>query len=269
MIQVAKATFVRNTLVMIRAYPWSFVIGHILSGVYTVLFAYFAYHYVFEGQLDARFSRYAGSSDYLSYAILGGAFYAFAVSTLMNVSRSLITELREGTLEAVLLTPTPRRGYFLGNVLQQVMRTVFEFVVILIVGAFFGLTLSGANIWGAIAIWVLSTGAFFCQALVLGSLMLRFRDTYITQNTLFVIMAFVSGVTFPSAYLPAWLLPLSQIMPLAPALDAFRKCVISGAPLIDCLPQLLHLGALSLVYLVIGIWGMRRMEKRVMESIFG
>ncbi|MED4586391.1 ABC transporter permease [Brevibacillus choshinensis] len=269
MLQVAKATFVRNTLVMIRAYPWSFVIGHILSGVYTVLFAYFAYHYVFGGQLDERFARYSGSSDYLSYTILGGAFYAFSVSTLMNVSRSLITELREGTLEAVLLTPSPRRGYFLGNVLQQVMRTVFEFAVILIVGAFFGLTLGGANIWGAIAIWVMSTGAFFCQALVLGSLMLRFRDTYITQNTLFVIMAFVSGVTFPSAYLPAWLLPFSQFMPLAPALDAFRKCVILGAPLIDCLPQLLHLGALSLVYLIIGVWGMRRMEKRVMESIFG
>lgn len=44
--QVAKATFIRNTTVMLRAYPWSFVIGHILSGVYTVLFAYFVYLYV-------------------------------------------------------------------------------------------------------------------------------------------------------------------------------------------------------------------------------
>lgn len=112
MFRVAKATFVRNTLVMMRAYPWSFVIGHILSGVYTVLFAYFAYHYVFAGQLDGRFLHLTGTDDYLSYAILGGAFYAFAVSTLMNVSRSLITELREGTLEAVLLTPSLRRGYF-------------------------------------------------------------------------------------------------------------------------------------------------------------
>ena len=94
MLQVAKATFIRNTLVMLRAYPWSFVIGHILSGVYTVLFAFFAYHYVFAGQLDERFVQLSGSSDYLSYAILGGAFYAFAVSTLMNVSRSLITELQ-------------------------------------------------------------------------------------------------------------------------------------------------------------------------------
>jgi ABC-2 type transport system permease protein len=269
MFRVAKATFIRNTLVMMRAYPWSFAIGHILSGVYTVLFAYFAYHYVFAGQLDEQFSRYTGSSDYLSYAILGGAFYAFAVSTLMNVSRSLITELREGTLEALLLTPSPRHGYFLGNVMQQVMRTIMEFSVILIVGAFFGLTLENANVWSAIAIWIIATAAFFCQALVLGSLMLRFRDTYITQNTLFAVMAFVSGVSFPIPYLPEWLWPISQIMPLTPALDAFRQSVIMGKPLIDNLPQLLHLGVLSLVYLVLGAWGIRRMEKRVLESIFG
>ncbi|EJL47512.1 ABC transporter [Brevibacillus agri] len=269
MFRVAKATFVRNTLVMMRAYPWSFVIGHILSGVYTVLFAYFAYHYVFAGQLDGRFLHLTGTDDYLSYAILGGAFYAFAVSTLMNVSRSLITELREGTLEAVLLTPSLRRGYFLGNVAQQLMRTVFEFSVIVIVGALFGLTLVHAHIGSAIVVWLLSTGAFFCQALVLGSLMLRFRDTYITQNTLFVIMAFVSGVTFPIPYLPEWLQPLGAIMPLAPALDAFRQCVIQGKPLIAVSPQLFHMAALSLVYLAIGVWGMRRMEKRVVESIFG
>lgn len=269
MFQVAKATFVRNTLVMLRAYPWSFVIGHILSGVYTVLFAFFAYHYVFAGQLDERFIHLTGSSDYLSYAILGGAFYAFAVSTLMNVSRSLITELREGTLEALLLTPSPRRGYFLGNVAQQVMRTVFEFSVIVLVGALFGLTLAQTNIWSAVTVWLLSTLAFFCQALVLGSLMLRFRDTYITQNTLFVIMAFVSGVTFPIPYLPEWLQPLGQIMPLAPALDAFRQCVIQGKPLLAVSPQLFHMAGLSLVYLVIGMRGIRRMEKRVVESIFG
>jgi len=269
MYQVAKATFIRNTLVMIRAYALSFVIGHILSGVYTVLFAYFAYQYVFAGQLDAQFARFSGSDDYLSYAILGGAFYAFAVSTLMNVSRSLITELREGTLEALLLTPSARHGYFMGNVLQQMMRTIMEFAVILTVGALFGLTLQQANVWGGIAVWILSTAAFFCQALVLGSLMLRFRDTYITQNTLFVIMAFVSGVTFPIPYLPEWLWPISQIMPLTPALDMFRQCVILGKPLADCLPQLLHLGVLSLIYLVVGAWGIRRMEKRVLETIFG
>lgn len=269
MFSIIKATFIRNTKIMLRAYPWSFVIGHILSGVYTVLFAYFTYHYVFEGSLDSRFLQYTGSSDYLSYTILGGACYSLAVSTLMNVSRSLITELREGTLDSLLLTPSSRKGYFVGNVLQQLMRTIFEFAVILGVGAVFGLTLSQANLWGTVVTWVISTAAFFCQALLLGSLMLRFRDTYITQNTLFVIMAFVSGVTFPVQYLPVWLQPIGLIMPLAPAAEAFRNCAILGLDLTASLPQFIHLGILSIAYLIIGAWGIRRMEKRVLESVFG
>lgn len=269
MLQIAKATFLRNNIVMFRAYPWSFFISHILSGVYTVLFAYFTYTYVFAASLDSRFSHYTGTSDYLTYVILGGIFQSFAVSTLMNVSRSLITELREGTLDALLLTPSSRKGYFLGNVAQQMMRTILEFTVILLIGIPFGLTLANTNLASALAIWLLSTGAFFCQALVLGSLMLRFRDTYITQNTLFVIMAFVSGVTFPMQYLPEWLQPLGMIMPLTPALDAFRHVVIAGDGLAACVPQLIHLGILSVIYLAIGMGTVRRMEKRVLETIFG
>lgn len=269
MLQIAKATFMRNTIVMFRAYPWSFVIGHILSGVYTVLFAYFAYFYVFQGSLDASFRQFSGSDDYLTYVILGGAINAFAVSTLMNVSRALITELREGTLEALLLTPSSRKGYFLGNVTQQIMRTLFEFAVILIFGLLFGLHLEHTNAWSAVIIWLLATLSFFCQALVLGTLMLRFRDTYITQNTLFVIMAFVSGVTFPVDYLPQWLQPLSWIMPLTPMLEAFRHSVMQGEDLMASAPQLLHAAILCLIYFIIGTIGIPRMEKRALESIFG
>lgn len=269
MFSVARATFIRNTISMIRAYPWSFFIGHILSAIYTVLFAYFSYHYVFEEKLDSRFIQYTGSGDYLTYVILGGAIYSFAVSTLMNVSRALITELREGTLEALLLTPSSRKGYFLGNVTQQIMITSLEFTVIMMFGLFIGLNLDNMNWLSGLIIWSLAIAGFFCQALVLGSIMLRFRDTYISQNTLFVIMAFISGVSFPIQYLPDWFEPVSMIMPLTPALEAFRNCVISGQSLLDNLPQITHLLLLSLIYFMIGSISIRRMEKRVIETIFG
>ena len=99
--------------------------------------------------------------------------------------------------------------------------------------------------------------------------MLYFRDTYITQNTLFVTMAFVSGVTFPIQYLPEWIAPLSYIMPLTPALEAFRYSVIEGQGLISVLSQLLHLGLLSIIYLLLGSLGIPRTEKIAIEKIFG
>ena len=269
MLQTAKATFIRNMISMMRAYPWTFFISHILSGIYTVIFGYFTYRYVFQGALNEQFSKYAGTNDYLTYVFLGGAMYAFAVSTLMNVSRSLITEYREGTLEALLLTPSSRKGYFMGNVLQQISRTSLEFIIIILFGMLFGLNLANVDVISSFIIWLGAILAFFTQALVLGSIMLYFRDTYISQNTLFVTMAFVSGVTFPIQYLPEWLQPLSLIMPLTPALEAFRQSVIEGQGLAVSSGQLLHLAILSVIYLLIGSKGIKRTEKIIIEKNFG
>lgn len=263
-----KSTFWRNYLTMRRAYPWSFFIGHILSGVYTVLFAYLTYNFVFAGQTDSRFAGFAGTGDYISYVVLGGTVYSLAVSMLMIVSRSLITELREGSLEALLLTPSSRKGYFLGTGLQGLMRVGIEFSVIILIGWIFGLNLTHMDWLAALLVLTLTICAFFAQALVLGSVMLYFRDTYITQNTLFVVMSFVSGVTFPVQYLPGWLYPLSRIMPLNFGLQAFRRSVIEGGGLWASRNDLTALIVLSLIYLVIGAWAIQITEKGVLEKIF-
>lgn len=263
-----KSTFWRNYLTMRRAYPWSFFIGHILSGAYTVLFAYLMYNFVFSGQTDSRFAGYTGTGDYISYVVLGGTMYSLAVSMLMIVSRSLITELREGSLEALLLTPSSRKGYFLGTGLQGLMRVGIEFCAIILIGWIFGLNLKHLDGMATLVVLTLTVWSFFTQALVLGSVMLYFRDTYITQNTLFVVMSLVSGVAFPVQYLPGWLYPLSQIMPLNFGLQAFRRSVIEGGGLWASRNDLVALIVLSLIYLVIGAWALQVTEKGVVEKIF-
>lgn len=84
---------------------WTFTFGHIIEGGYLVLISYFSYYYLIRGELDTQFSVFAGSSNYLAYVIIGGALSIFSTSMIMNVSRALMTEWREGTLEALLLSP--------------------------------------------------------------------------------------------------------------------------------------------------------------------
>ncbi|QQZ60080.1 hypothetical protein JI735_26565 [Paenibacillus sonchi] len=83
-----------------------------IEGGYLVLVSYFSYVYLIQGDLDDRFALYAGSGNYLAYAIIGGALNVFSVSMMMNVSRALITEWREGTLEALLLSPPAGTAIF-------------------------------------------------------------------------------------------------------------------------------------------------------------
>jgi ABC-2 type transport system permease protein len=264
-----SATFKRQLITMRRAYPWSFFIGHILDGVYITIFAYLSYHFIFQGQLNTQFVSYTGTSDYLSYVIMGGVFNSFAVSLLMIVSRMLITEMREGTLEALLLTPSSRLGYFFGAAVQGLMRSGIEWLAIICVGLFFGLNLIAAHLALLVPIMIVLCFALFAQALVLGGFMLVFRDTYITQNTLFVIMTLVSGVSFPPQFLPDWVQGLSLIMPLYYGLDLMRSVMTHATLSSDIFNHLLSLSALGALYFTIGLLLLKRMEKSVLEKHFG
>lgn len=268
MIDAFAATFNRQLKTMWRAYPWSFFIGHILDGVYLIIFSWLSYQFLFQGQLSSQFRAYSGTTHYLTYAIIGGMLSSFAVSLLMIVSRLLITEMREGTLEALLLTPSSRLGYFLGAATQGLMRSLIELVSIGLIGLVFGLQVASANDWLLLPILVVFCFALFAQALVLGSFMLYFRDTYITQNTLFIMMMLVSGVSFPAQFLPNWLHDLGLIMPLSYGLSLFRAVLLDGQWHPEMTENLLILAIVGALYLVIGLAFIRRSEQIVVENSF-
>ena len=105
---VLRATVKKNLMIRVRAYPMNFFIGNTLTGLYTLLGAWLAYHCLFGGSLFPHFVQAAGTADYMSYVAVGSVVYLFVVRTCLNVSRSLISELREGTLESLMLAPFRR-----------------------------------------------------------------------------------------------------------------------------------------------------------------
>ncbi|GKT24891.1 ABC transporter permease, partial [Aduncisulcus paluster] len=115
-----------------------------------------------------------------------------AVRTCLNVSRSLITELREGTLESLMLTPFSRYGYFAGNMLQQTVTSMGEIALAFILCMPFGFSAQGFSLPFFLLSLMASLVAFFGMSMMLGALMLYTRDTYISQNTLFIFMYLVS-----------------------------------------------------------------------------
>ncbi len=266
---IAWSTYQRIRIGILRAVPWSFVVSRVLTGVTQIVFPYFIYRYFMAGSLSVEFAQYTGSADYMTYIVLGSALNVLAVSTLMNIGRALITELREGTLEMLLLAPASRTAYFAGCLWEQTLRALLEFGATLLVGA-----LLGANLWPifslrALLAIALAIFSFFCMGILLSGVMLRTRDTYVTQNTLFFLMNVVCGITFPLQYLPGWVQHLAQLFPLTPAVALFRSAVIQQEPLagqLDLIGQILLLSAL---YLLAGALWNKKLERNLMESIFG
>lgn len=266
--RVIFSTYRKNRIGIIRAVPWSLMVSRVVTGITQIVFPYFIYHYFTDENLNSRFTEYAGGADYMTYIVLGAALSVLAVSTLMNVGRALISELREGTLEPLLLSPAPRSRYFIGCLLEQTMRALLEFGTVMIVGALLGADLRYFFTIQVLAVIILAIFSFFCMGITLSSVMLYTRDTYLTQNTLFVTMSLICGIAYPIQYLPGWVQNAAQIFPLTQAVTLFRNVVIQHQNLFDNYLLILQVIVLSLVYLAVGtIWYMR-MERKIVEDIF-
>lgn len=267
--RVIFSTYRKNRIGIMRAVPWSFMVSRIVTGITQCVFPYFIYYYFMDGNLNGEFREYTGGSDYMTYIVLGSALNVLAVSTLMNVGRALITELREGTLETLLLSPASRSGYFIGCLSEQTMRAFLEFGTVLIAGGFLGANLRHLFSFRILVVMILAIVSFFCMGITLSSVMLYTRNTYLTQNTLFVTMSLVCGITYPIQYLPSWVQSLAQFFPLTPMVALFRNVAIGRQNLIGNSSLILQVVILSVIYLAVGsIWYMK-LESRLIESIFG
>lgn len=268
-VKVFLATIQKEFRVRLRAYPISFMVSSLTTGIYTNFGAWLLYHCFFKEKLSGTFSQYAGTSDYMSYVIIGTITYLFVVRTCLNVSRTLITELREGTLESLMLAPFQRTSYFLGNMALQTLTTFAELLFSILIGVFFGLRITSFLGLEFIVAVALSLYGFFGLSMLLGCLMLYARDTYITQNTLFAIIFLLCGITFPREYLPAGLKLLGDLLPVTDAVRLLRASLMGGMTTEKWIQTAISLFLLSSVYLVMGFPLMRRIEKIALERLEG
>lgn len=267
--KVIISTYRKNRIGILRAVPWSFMVSRVVTGITQIIFPYFMYYYFMKGSLNSEFGGYTNGADYMTYVVLGSALNVLAVSTLMNIGRALITELREGTLETLLLAPMSRCGYFIGCLLEQTTRALIEFGAVLLAGVLLGADLRYFCSIGTVITIFLAVLSFFCMGILLSSVMLYTRDTYLTQNTLFITMNLICGIMYPVQYLPEWIQRAAQFFPLTPAVSLFRSVVIHHQPLMENRLLVLQIVVLSAVYLLIGLAWYRKLEPKLIESVFG
>lgn len=269
MLRVLLATAKRNQIIAKRAYPWSFIFGRFVGAAYTVFFSYFAYYYLYKNQVSKQFQSLVGNADYFTYAILGASLQVFAVAVLMNVGRALINEVREGTFESLILSPGSKRQYLIGNLFEQSVRATLEMLLILLLGWILGAKYIHLNILQFVFVWIIALLSLFSMGVLLGAIMLYVRDTYITQNTLFCLMNFLCGVSFPIKYLPTWTQYIAHLVPFTSTLQLYRNVIIFGKPIMDQSNLLFEICFLSIINIVIGFWWIYKNERLFIEKSFG
>jgi ABC-2 type transport system permease protein len=246
----------------IRVFPWTFFASRLLTAFFTILFAFFISTRLFEG---VPFDNGA-VQDYLLYILVGVGIQTYANAALLGVGRSLIIERRIGTLEALYLTPASQITYLLGVLIEQALLATIDFIIIVSVGIIFGARLNQANFLSFLVILVVGHIGFFGMSILLAAIMLRLRETYITQNTAITLLYLICGALFPIHYLPDWVQKISSLIPLTATIALARGALLEGLSIQEQFGTFAILCILSIIFCIVGIYQIERIRRIALET---
>ena len=147
--------------------------------------------------------------------LIGGGVMA---ASYQNLGLSIAFERERFMLKRLRGTPMPAAAYFAGKIIQVLVVSVAEIVVLLVVGlAFYHLRLpTSAAAWWTFA-WVFVLGVAGCSLLGIaasGLVRSAARNGVAVVTLPFVVLQFISGVYVPFFLVPGWLRDIASVFPL-------------------------------------------------------
>jgi ABC-2 type transport system permease protein len=199
--------------------------------------------------------------------IVGTVVYLLYNRLLWSTGNSLQQERWMGTIDVLFLTPASRMTMLLASGLSSLVEGAWWIVAIFLLNWFiFGIQLTVTS-WPAVAITLVSTmlalvavGVFFASFFILS----RAADQM--ASSLQAPIRFFSGVAFPVAALPQALQFVSLVIPVTFAISALRATLLSGGGIVDILNQLLPLYLFTGVFLSVGYFLLRVVEKKAKKD---
>jgi ABC-2 type transport system permease protein len=181
---------------------------------------------------NAGFARYAGTTDYMSFILVGAMLSSYINSVLWGMGYALKNEMDQGVLESNWLTPVPRFWFLAGQTIANLIFTTIINAGILLMGwLLFGFTITG-NLLQALAVVLPMLLALYGFGFGFAAIVLMIRDANTLIDVSDYLISIFSGSTFPVQVLPPLLLPIALALPLTYGFDAVRGLLINTITLL-------------------------------------
>ncbi|MDX2973280.1 ABC transporter permease [Kribbella solani] len=171
-----------------------------------------------------------GNVPYLDY-LAPGIIAQSALFVAIFYGIQIIWERDAGILTKLLVTPSPRSALVAGKAFAAGVRTISQAIVVLIVAALLGvsMTWNPLKILAVFAVVVLGAAFFSCLSMTIAGLVLR-RDRLMgIGQAITMPLFFASNALYPVSLMPGWLQALSHANPLTYEVSALRGLLI-GTP---------------------------------------
>ena len=180
-----------------------------------------------------------------------------AVTTVVT-AMGLARERETGTLEQILVTPISPAVLLAGKVLPYLFFGALDVLAILLVGDL----LFHVPLAGSLAVVALGALLYVFSTLGIGILIATLSSSQ--QQAMLGAFGFIlpamllSGFATPIASMPAWLQPMTLLIPMRHFIEIMRRCLLKGATFRDLAPQLGALAVLGAAILVASVAAFRR-----------
>jgi len=243
------------------SYRFSFFLEAGGIAFYTLTFYFIAE--MFGGGVP-NLERYGG--DYFSFVLVGLAFSSFLNISLDTFSTAVRDEQMQGTLEALLATPTSPAAFFLARLLWNFVHSGLHVIGYFILGiVFLSASYSRANASAVPLIVILSLLAFNGLGMISAGFIIAFKRGNPLNILLGFASAFLGGVYFPVEMFPEVLRKAAALVPVTYSLRLMRDACINGAGFRELAPDFIVLAAMCAVLVPCGAlffnWALRRAKR--------
>jgi ABC-2 type transport system permease protein len=195
------------------------------------------------------FAQFSGTSDYMSYILIGTALSNFILTVFWGMGFALKEDMDAGVLESNWLTPVSRIHILVGRTLTSMFTTTIMSIIMLIIAALlFGFQPTG-NIFAAILVAIPMLIGLYGFGFAFAAIVLLMRDA--------------NGANFPVKSLPYWLIPFALALPLTYGFDAVRAFLLQTTTIFPVHIEVIILIVFMFVMLWLGAWIFNRVERKV------
>lgn len=225
------------------SYRFAFLLSFI--GIFFSVLSFFFLARLMESAEIAGLQQY--DNDYFPFALIGIALSVYQTTGLVSFSNGLREAQTTGTLEALLMTPTPLSYLIIGSALWNYAFATLRVFLYLALGTLFGLRLNHAH-WGmGLLILTLSIIAFASIGIFSASFIMVYKRGNPITGLFGSASNVLGGVLYPISVLPTWLQWLSHAMPITYASRAMRDALLLGANWQQLRPDIMMLGLFCLI----------------------
>ncbi len=253
--------FVKRDFLIEVSYRTSFILQ--FTGIFFSVFIWRQISHLFHAPPDMP-GLYG--IDYFAYVLVGLAFYHYLSAAMLSFSSKIRQEQTVGTLEAMLVTPTPIGVIVLGSALWEFLMTSIKVGFYLVVGAIVGVHLHLEAILPCLLILALTVLAFSGIGILSAAFIIYLKRgdpiTYVVSSA----SALFGGVFYPTEDMGRIVGFASKFLPITYALRALRRSLLTGAKFTDLIPDIAILALFAAVLVPIGALAFRLAVKKARQE---